>query len=514
MKLHAKLPKDDVGAEKMRFEGIRTQRYTEIFIIGGSPIHLMGGVYNTVGLNDPDGTGDTSPQEILDGVDVDALTKEYHAMGAFKNGPRLWTLDWLEVMAGKERDFNGLKARWVTWLHVPKEMRKHEAVAYKVIGVKRDTQFGINAGSPAFLLDDPEGNTWCMKSASLIVDPNQTYESLKDLGQPPEARAGLELPDRRARSRPCSHARRRGRPDHAGRTRKHIRPGRRPVQQLQAVRGGRRRSLPELRREVEGSSHGRIRVSPRRRHRELRPHHHPGRLSRRLPVRAELRQAEDDRRAHAATRTGPVTPAPLPDPGSWTDDRVERQTGTSSLGPMKAPKNHSTGKMRPIQKSALWPFAYVLSPSTRSRQIQMIAMTPPNQNHMPRLHSCQTACGSLCGMTLRVEWTDMHRGLMVQGLRVCTDRPQGRSAPCVAATATLRGCASSATPTPSPRPSSAHRVPMAEAIAAARAEVGVRRGVRRAVLRASTVDEQSPASQGFQGVEDTGIEPVTSTLPA
>jgi len=47
---------------------------------------------------------------------------------------------------------------------------------------QRDTQLGINKGSPAFLLDDPEGNTCCMKSASLIVDPNQTYESLKDLG--------------------------------------------------------------------------------------------------------------------------------------------------------------------------------------------------------------------------------------------------------------------------------------------------------------------------------------------
>ena len=182
MKLHAKLPKDDVGAQLMRFENIRGQRYTEIFIIGGSPIHLVGGVYNTVGLNDPDGTGDTCPQEILDDVDVDDLTKEFDAMGAFKNGPRLWTLDWLEVKAGEERDFNGLKARWVTWLDVPKEMRKHESVAYKSIGVERDTQFGINAGSPSFLLDDPEGDTWCMKSASLIVDPNQTYESLKDLG--------------------------------------------------------------------------------------------------------------------------------------------------------------------------------------------------------------------------------------------------------------------------------------------------------------------------------------------
>ena len=68
------------------------------------------------------------------------------------------------------------------WLDVPKEMRKHESVAYKQISGKRDTQLGISKGSPAFLLDDPDGDTWCMKSASLIVDPDQTYESLKDLG--------------------------------------------------------------------------------------------------------------------------------------------------------------------------------------------------------------------------------------------------------------------------------------------------------------------------------------------
>ena len=80
-------------------------------------------------------------------------------------------MDWVEVMVGGERDFNGLKARWVMWLDVPKEMRKHESVAYKSISGKRDTQIGINKGSPVFLLDDPEGNTWCMKSASLIVDP-------------------------------------------------------------------------------------------------------------------------------------------------------------------------------------------------------------------------------------------------------------------------------------------------------------------------------------------------------
>ena len=183
MKLSAKLPPDDEGAKVMRFENVRGQRYTEIFLIGGHAIthHLVGGVYNTIGMNDPTGTGDTSPQAVLDKVDVDALKEEYDLLSAFKNGPRLWCLDWVEATVGKERDLNGLRARWVMWLDVPKEMRKHESVAYEEIDGKRDTHLGINAGSPAFLLDDPDGNAWCMKSASLIVDPNQTYEGLKEL---------------------------------------------------------------------------------------------------------------------------------------------------------------------------------------------------------------------------------------------------------------------------------------------------------------------------------------------
>jgi hypothetical protein len=184
MKLSAKVPPDDEGAKLVRFEDVRGQRYTEIFLIGGHVLtrHLVGGVYNTIGMNDPAGTGDTCPQDILDKVDVDALEEEYDLLRAFKNGPRLWCLDWIEAMVGKERNFNGLHARWVTWLDVPKQMRKHQSVAYKIINVQRDTQFGINAGSPAFLLDDPDGDSWCMKSASLIVDPRQTYDSLKDLG--------------------------------------------------------------------------------------------------------------------------------------------------------------------------------------------------------------------------------------------------------------------------------------------------------------------------------------------
>ena len=158
MKLSAKLPPDDIGARVGRSENIRGDRYGEIFLIGGSRItgKLIAGIYNTTGLNSPTGTGDSCPQAMLDKVDVDLLKKQYHVLGAFKNAPRLWCLDWAEVMVGAERDFGGLKARWLMWLELPKGMRKHERIAYKPMTGKRDTQLGINSGSPAFILDDPK----------------------------------------------------------------------------------------------------------------------------------------------------------------------------------------------------------------------------------------------------------------------------------------------------------------------------------------------------------------------
>jgi len=180
----AQLPADDRDATLMHFDDLRGTRYAEIILFGGDPATgpQVGSIYNTGGLNDPDGTGDTTPQEILDHVDAATLAKEYNVLAVMKNAPRLWTLDWAEVMAGAVRDFQGLRARWIMWLDVTAEMREHESTPYMMMSGKRDTRLGINTGSPAFILDDPDGNSWVMKSASLIVDPGQTYDSLKDLG--------------------------------------------------------------------------------------------------------------------------------------------------------------------------------------------------------------------------------------------------------------------------------------------------------------------------------------------
>ncbi len=79
------LPQDDAGAKLMHFDNVRGNRYTEIFLIGGNAItkNLKGGVYNTIGMNSPTGTGDSSPAQILDKVDVAALKKEYDVLSVF-----------------------------------------------------------------------------------------------------------------------------------------------------------------------------------------------------------------------------------------------------------------------------------------------------------------------------------------------------------------------------------------------------------------------------------------------
>jgi hypothetical protein len=178
------LPPDDVGASLKRIEGIRGQRYGEIILIGTDAAagRQVGSVYNTTGLNGPAGTGDSCPPGLWDRIDADVVAKEYKALGVIKNGPRLWCLDWIEGMSGAERDFAGLKAHWGMWLDVTDQMRQQGSGAYSPLTGRRDTRFGVDAGSPAFILDDPDGNSWVMKSVSLITHPEQTYEGLTGLG--------------------------------------------------------------------------------------------------------------------------------------------------------------------------------------------------------------------------------------------------------------------------------------------------------------------------------------------
>lgn len=178
------LPDDGAGATLKRFDNTRATRYTEVFLIGGDPTtKLEGNVYNTYGLNDMERTGDSTPDAVLAKVDLDALKEQYDVLGAFMNGPRLWTLDWIEVPSGVQRDFNGLKAAWVGKVDLSgMNLQEKGGTAYKPTTIERKTEFGFSKGKPVFILDDPDGKSWVMKSAGLIVDPNQKFDQLEELG--------------------------------------------------------------------------------------------------------------------------------------------------------------------------------------------------------------------------------------------------------------------------------------------------------------------------------------------
>jgi hypothetical protein len=183
----AKMPPDNDQASDITWNNLMGTRYTEILLVFGNALtsNYTAGVYNTIGLNgaNPAGGGDSTPAAIVDKIDMKKLKEEHGALKAIKNGPRLWTVDHVTGKIGKERDFQGLKARWVMWFPIPEEIRKGTTEnPYKVMTAHRDTSMSIDKGSRAYILDDPQGITWVMKSASLIKEPNQKFEDLRDLG--------------------------------------------------------------------------------------------------------------------------------------------------------------------------------------------------------------------------------------------------------------------------------------------------------------------------------------------
>jgi hypothetical protein len=178
------LPSDDADAVLTRIDDARGQRYGEITLLAEDAAtgRRFGSVYNTTGLNDPSAAGDSCPRELWEQIDPDAIAKEYDAFGTRLNGPRLWCLDWLEAMIGAERDFAGLKAHWAAWLDLTDQQHRPGPAAYTPMISRRDTRFGFDSGSTAYVLDDPGGSSWVLKSVNLVAQPGQTYEALTGLG--------------------------------------------------------------------------------------------------------------------------------------------------------------------------------------------------------------------------------------------------------------------------------------------------------------------------------------------
>jgi hypothetical protein len=177
------LPDDGKDAKKMRFNNLSNYRYCEVFLIGGNPItkDLSAVFYNTTDLNNAANPRDSCPEDMWAKVDADALKKQYDVLGVFKNGPRFWMYDWIELPVGAQRDLNGVQARWMGQVKLPKEFGKKGSTAYNPTTVHRASTQGYAKGQTIFILDDPDGTPWIMQAYSKIVDPNLIYDDLKTL---------------------------------------------------------------------------------------------------------------------------------------------------------------------------------------------------------------------------------------------------------------------------------------------------------------------------------------------
>jgi hypothetical protein len=124
------------------------------------------------------------PPAIWAKVDPEGLKKRFGVLAVFKNGPRGWAMDWIELPAGPVLTFDGLEARWMGHVELPKgvDLNKKGSSAYKPTQVHRKSVMTFEKGKPVFILDDPNGMPWVMQAYSDIVDPELTYDDLAKLG--------------------------------------------------------------------------------------------------------------------------------------------------------------------------------------------------------------------------------------------------------------------------------------------------------------------------------------------
>lgn len=198
-----KFPSDADQAVVKRFNNLRAMRYCEIWFIGGTifPKDLTGAYYNTSDLNNTANRLDTCPTDMWAKVDAEALKKQYDVWDVFKNGPRGWTMDWIELPVGPVKTFDGLQAQWMGNVQLPKEFGgKKGSDAYKVVNSLRKSLMTFEKGKPMFILDDPQGHPWIMQAWSAQVDPTLTYEGLSAMADklkpPPGWKYRVAIADR------------------------------------------------------------------------------------------------------------------------------------------------------------------------------------------------------------------------------------------------------------------------------------------------------------------------------
>jgi len=148
----AKLPDDGGNTKPAHYTDVNKVRYVELFIVGGNGItgNMLINVYNTITAPgfDPKTNKDSAPQAWVEGLNTEDMKKQFGALGAAINGPKLLMLDWIDLPNGVERDFNGQKVAWVVLLHLTKdEMKELGKFSYKPTTIERRSCCGLSTAS-------------------------------------------------------------------------------------------------------------------------------------------------------------------------------------------------------------------------------------------------------------------------------------------------------------------------------------------------------------------------------
>jgi hypothetical protein len=172
---------DGVEATKVvRVENMHQTRYIELFFAyeGTKEEGILAECYNT--MFTPKGipeNKDTAPQDLVAGLNFEAMAKEYGVANVSLNGPKLWLPDWSEMEGGTVRDFGGLEACWIATLHMGDNMKGVKSTKpYDPQTISRKSSVGWNKGTKVVLLDDPNGTTWIMKGFQLGLTPQFSYD--------------------------------------------------------------------------------------------------------------------------------------------------------------------------------------------------------------------------------------------------------------------------------------------------------------------------------------------------
>lgn len=173
---------DGKDAKMVRLRDLNGYGYMEFMLVGSEPYQgkIMGTVYNTTSLNTtPADPKNSAPPALVKKLDAAQLAKQYGVSRVWINPPRTWLLDWIDIPAGAKRDFGGIEALWCAEMAMP----RGEWKPFTSTTIARRSEFGFNKGTTVYLLDDPKGTTWIMKSVSPSVSPENTYQNLSTVGQ-------------------------------------------------------------------------------------------------------------------------------------------------------------------------------------------------------------------------------------------------------------------------------------------------------------------------------------------